>query len=110
MDKDTAKQIGIALVGSLLISAVLYLFTSISELKHNQDTENSTAKAERTQIKSELVNIWEMKNADIKQQGQALQMFYEFQLKQERDNSDRKGDLKDFQIEYYKNELEKANK
>lgn len=105
MDKNTIVQLVIGLIVTAIVGAISYMFTSISDLKHNQDTMG----VEVRQGKGERSDLWDKHNARIEQDERALTMFYEFQLKQERDNSDRISDLKDFEIEYYKNELAKFN-
>lgn len=97
-----------SLVQPAIVGAVTYLFVSITDLKHNQDIKGVKV----DQNSSELLNLWQMKNEDIKEDKVDRTKNFEFALELiegqhelELQNKDLELQIKDLEIKFLENKI-----
>jgi len=86
------KSILTTIVGAVILGALAYVFNSIGELKHQQDTQS----VKIDQMQSEQKDLWNKYNVALDKQVDFLQMFYGHKL-----------ETKDAWLQYYKNDERK---
>ena len=96
MDQGKIIDLVMGLMTALIIGAIRYLFTSISDLKHNQDIMG----VQVNQNTSELNDIWTKYNLDVEKREVEMNKEFDFALKLIQDNTRVELQLKELEIKF----------
>lgn len=98
MDRNTIIQSVIGLITLAMGSAVGFLFTSIGELKHGQDTMQKDVDFHTSQ----LADIWGKYNTEQEQKVIFLENYYKDKLAQAQENRALREQQLNFIVDYWK--------
>lgn len=94
MDQGKVIDLVMGLVSAMIIGAIGLLFTSIADLKHNQDIMG----VQVDQNTSELGDLWSKYNQDIEKREIEMNKEFDFALKLIQDNTRVELQLKELEI------------
>jgi len=99
MDQGKIVDLVMGLISALIIGGMVFLFTSIADLKHNQDIMGVQVKQNR----SELDDIWLKYNERDRNEKAEMNQEFEFALKLIQDNTRVELMVKELEIKFLEN-------